>query len=129
MEIKMKGGAIMKEYAIYQLKDKEYDGFLLCLTYESILNYLKSIESEAMISESKGVLLVDQLLTTGDGRNRFLVCPFDHGVLNVDAAENVCPKEYYKRLSIQLLRQNYTWLQNSILTDQQRNEVWEETAF
>ncbi len=119
----------MKEYAIYQLENKEYDGFLLCLTYESILNYLKSIENEVMISESTGILLVDQLLITGNGRNRFIVCPFDHGTINIDAAESVSPKECYRKLSIQLLRQNYACLENSILTDQQRSKIQEEVVF
>ncbi len=32
----------MKEYALYTLKDKEYDGTLLYLSFENILYYLKN---------------------------------------------------------------------------------------
>ena len=61
----------MKEYTICKLKNREYDGFLLCLTFDSIISYLMTIESEDIISNSKGVLLIDQLLVTGNGSNRF----------------------------------------------------------
>lgn len=121
--------SIIKEYTIYRLEDGEYDAFLLCLTFESILNYLRSIEDEIMVSETKGVLLIDQLLVTGNGKNRFMRCPFDHGILDVNAAQNVIPSEYYKILSVQLLQQNYALLENSILTDQQKCNVKKGIAF
>ena len=52
----------MKEYALSTSCGKDYDGFLLCLTFESVLNYLDSIKAEPLISSSKGILLIDQLL-------------------------------------------------------------------
>lgn len=46
----------MKEYALSTSCGKDYDGFLLCLTFESVLNYLDSIKAEPLISSSKGIL-------------------------------------------------------------------------
>ena len=61
----------MKEYALSTSCGKDYDGFLLCLTFESVLNYLDSIKAEPLISSSKGILLIDQLLQNcNDPRER-----------------------------------------------------------
>lgn len=113
----------MKEYVLQRLNNKEYDGFLLCLTFENILNYMASIENEAMISGTKGLLLVDQLLVTGNGKNRFMLCPFEYGKVDISAVKNIYPSEYYKKLAGRLLLKNYTRLHNSILTDQQLSDV------
>ncbi len=119
----------MKEYVIYKLINKEFDGFLLCLSFDSIANYLENIEKEPMISNSKGVLLVDQLLVTGDGRNRFILCPFDNGKIDVNSIKNVHPSEDYRKLSVELLQKNFSFLHNSILTDQQKESIKKGVAF
>ncbi|MBS5334562.1 MAG: type II toxin-antitoxin system RnlB family antitoxin [Firmicutes bacterium] len=113
----------MKEYAIQRLNDREYDSFLLCLTFESILNYIEHIEHEQLILKSKGVLLVDQLLVTGNGKNRFILCSFDHGKIDLSTVKTICPQEYYKKISIDLLQKNFELLHNSILTDKQREDI------
>lgn len=113
----------MKEYAIQRLNDREYDSFLLCLTFESILNYIEHIEHEQLILKSKGVLLVDQLLVTGNGKNRFILCSFDHGKIDLSTVKTICPQKYYKKISIDLLQKNFELLHNSILTDKQREDI------
>lgn len=119
----------MKEYVIQQLNNKEYDIFLLCLTFESILSYIKHIEHEQLILKSKGILLVDQLLVTGNGKNRFLSCLFDHGRIDLSTVKTICPQEYYRRISIDLLKKNIELLHNSILTDRQRESIKKGIAF
>ncbi|QTV78825.1 type II toxin-antitoxin system RnlB family antitoxin [Phascolarctobacterium sp. Marseille-Q4147] len=113
----------MKEYAIQQLDNKEYDSFLLCLTFESILNYIEQIEHEQLILKSKGVLLVDQLLVTGNGKNRFILCSFDHGKIDLSTVRTIYPHECYRKISIDLLQKNFELLHNSILTDRQRENI------
>lgn len=113
----------MKKYTIQRLDNKEYDSLLLCLTFESILNYIENIEHEQLILKSKGVLLVDRLLVTGNGKNRFILCSFDHGKIDLSTAKAICPQEYYKRISIDLLQKNFELLNNSILTDKQREDI------
>lgn len=119
----------MKEYVMCNLTEGEYDGFLLCLTFDSVLSYLPNIEKEPVILNSNGLLLIDQLLVTGNGRNRFILFKFSHGKVDINSARNIVPDEYYKRLSIKLLQRNYDLLDNSILTDQQRNDVRQGIAF
>ena len=114
----------MKEYEICEVENKEYNGFLLCLTFENILSYLSQIESDPLISKLKyGTLLIDQLLTTGDGRNRYIRCPFVDGRLNVSAITIVNPNEYYRQLSLRLLRNNVDLLHDSILTEKQKDKI------
>ena len=113
----------MKEYTMRRLLGKEYDSFLLCLTFDSILSYLANIENEPIISTSKGTLLVDQLLVTGDGKNRFIVCSFDHGRIDLNSTQNIFPSDCYKKISIDLLQENFALLQNSILTDKQKESI------
>lgn len=113
----------MKEYMLSAPCGKDYDGFLLCLTFESILNYLDSIKTEPLISNSKGILLIDQLLVSGNGKNRFFSCLFDHGEINLSTAQTVLPADYYRKLATQLLRDNIPRLKYSILTDQQKESI------
>ena len=114
----------MKEYEICKVAGKEYDAFLLCLTYESILSYLERIESEPLITKSKcGTLLIDQILTTGNGRNRYIRCKFCDGKIDISSVTIVNPNEYYKEISLSLLRDNIGLLHNSILTDIQKDNI------
>lgn len=119
----------MKEYAIRKLLGKEYDGLLLCLTFDSILSYLTNVEDEPIISNSKGTLLIDQLLITGNGRNRFISCSFDHGKIDLSSTQNVFPSDYYKSISIDLLQENFALLQNSILSDKQKEKIKHKVIF
>ena len=113
----------MKKYAIYKTTGREYDGFLLCLTFESLLDYLDCIEMEPLISCSNGTLLVDQLLITGNGKNRYISCSFFNGKINISSVKSVLPNQYYRNLSLNLLQRNYALLRNSILTDTQKENI------
>lgn len=113
----------MKKYAIYETVDREYNGFLLCLTFESLIDYLDCIEMEPLISCSNGTLLIDQLLITGNGRNRYISCSFFNGKINISSVKNVLPDQYYRNLSLDLLQKNYALLHNSILTDAQKEKI------
>ena len=113
----------MKEYTLSTSCCKDYDGFLLCLSFESILNYLDSIKTEPLVKSSKGTLLIDQLLVSGNGRNRFFSCLFDHGEINLSTAQIVSPTDYYRKLATQLLQENFARLKYSILTNEQKENI------
>ena len=113
----------MSDYVIIKLNDGRYNAFLLCLTFESILNYLESIEKELIIQQNHGNILIDQLLVTGNGPNRFLSCFFRHGKLDISSAHTATPGTHYRELSLRLLQRNYSSLRNSILTNQQRDSI------
>lgn len=110
----------MKEYTLSALCGKDYDGFLLCLSFESVLNYLDSIETEPLILNGKGVLLIDQLLVSGNGQNRFFSCLFDHGEIDLSTAQTVFPAVYYRELAVKMLQKDIPRLEYSILTNRQK---------
>ncbi len=119
----------MKEYIICKSINCEYDRFILCLTYDSVINYLTSIEAEPLIINFEGTLLIDQLLVTGNGRNRFITCSFNKGKVNISTAKNTSPDDSYKKLTIDLLKQHYSLLHNSILSDKEKDNIMNGILF
>jgi hypothetical protein len=119
----------MGNYILYKLNNSQYDYLLLCLTYESILNYLDQLENDQLLRNRSGKLLVDQLLVTGNGRNRFIACDFRNGEIILSTANNVASDNKYKVLTMKLLQQNYDLLKCSILSDHQRELILEGQAF
>lgn len=105
----------MKNYEIQQLQDKKYNALLLWLSSENIIEYITEIEHEPLLMQSKGTLLIDQLLITGDGKNRFVSCLYDHGKIDLTTAKRV-EQNNYKKISKELLRKNFELLKYSILT-------------
>lgn len=119
----------MDEFVIVPLNNGEYDNFLLCLTFESIVNYLKAIENKSEISQKNGIMLVDQLLVTGNNDNRFFCCSYNNGVINLQSAKRVVPDLRYRELAVEYLKLNFSLLNNSILTETQRICVMEGIPF
>lgn len=111
----------MKKYLIRQLSNNEY--YLLCMDYTSILNYLDLIENEPLVRSNAGQLIIDQLLVSGNGKTRFLICQFANGKVKLGTAKNVEGTEAFKQISSELFRQNLDALRFSILTDSQLNLI------
>lgn len=119
----------MKQYAICKLTKQKYDRFLLCLTTESIIEYLTDIENEALIADSEGILVIDQLLITGNGKNRFIACLYKYGKIDINSTKVIEPKQSCKKISLDLLKKNFPLLKNSILTDQQLYNIEQGIVF
>ena len=107
----------MINYYLQQLNDGQY--YLVCMDYNSILNYLDEVENESLIQSNEGNLIVDQLLVSGNGKNRFLACQFSYGKIILNTAKNIDSTDIFKRTSSELLNQNLDTLKYSILTDSQ----------
>ena len=118
-----------KEYLIREAHTDEFEIYIVCLSFESIANYLEKISQEDLIQNSKGKILIDQLLITGNGKNRFLLCEFDHGNIVVESAENINPDETYKEKTIKLLNKNKEIVENSILTDSEKDNIYNNIVF
>lgn len=110
----------MKDYVFIEHTNKDYDGFVLCLTTESLFEYMDNIKSEALVNNSKGTLLIDQLLITGDQYNRYVTFDYDCGELILNSAKNVVPDDYYRKLAIDLLKENADALEYTLLTSYQK---------
>lgn len=115
----------MKEYILERINEEEYQYFIISLTYESILNYLEKIEGEKVIQNSKGILLIDQLLISGNNKNRFMSCEYENGKLKLFTAKNVVCKEKIRNISSRILKNEVRIIKESILPEYQKRLILE----
>lgn len=109
----------MKQYELLHCKQSEFDCLLICLSPESIHNYLDSLCNNNFIKTSKGKIIIDQLLLTGNEYNRFISFNFDHGIIDFNSSTYNSPKDKIRAMSLSVLRKNISELKYSILTDNQ----------
>lgn len=124
-----KGTSVMNEYVIINANNIGFDRLVLCLTFESLLTYINKIENMLTKGGVEGRILIDQLLITGDSSNRFLSCAFSKGKLDFETAQIVEPAEYLKKESVKWLHDNYLYVENSILTAEQRQMIKDNKVF
>ena len=118
----------MNKYIIIKSNVKEYDRLIICLTSESLLTYIHKIENN-LEENRKQILLIDQLLITGNSSNRFIKCNFLRGKLDLDTAQIVEPLGCIKKETIKWLHNNYHYVKNSILTDEQCQKIKDNIIF
>lgn len=119
----------MNEFIIFDTNIDGYDKYVLCLTCESILSYIRKIESTLGEETKSERILIDQLLITGNGTNRFMSCQFSNGRLDFGTAQIVTPAESFRRKAIEWLHNNYNYVEHSILTVEQRQKIKDNIAF
>ena len=68
-------------------------------------------------------MLIDQLFITGNGKNRFISCNFNKGRLDLKSAKIVKADNYFRKLTVEYLKNNYRYVENSIFTDIERNSI------
>jgi hypothetical protein len=108
------GEIIMKEYVLRKIGDGKY--YLFCLSFYSILNYLRDLGNDEEIKSNKGILIIDQFLVAGNGENRFLTCNFSNGVVEISSAKNFTHEAELDALALNILQDNFNLLDSSILT-------------
>lgn len=119
----------MNSYLIEKINFCGYDRFIICLTFESIVNYLSEIESAPEMFTYSGKVLIDQLLVTGNGDNRFIECSFLNGKLNMSTAQIVIPNDRFRNITTERLYENYIYIEHSILTEYQRECIRKKISF
>lgn len=119
----------MNEYIILKANVEGYDRLVLCLSFESLLSYINKIEDALSLDKKEERILIDQLLITGNGTNRFMSCEFSNGKIDFKTAQIVNPDEYYRKETVDWLHDNYSYVENSILTDEQRQKIKNKVAF
>lgn len=110
----------MKQYALIPCKNSEFKGLLVCLSSDNLYSYIKSINNEDLIKQSKGKLLVDQLLITGNEKNRFISFNYDYGQIDYNSTKYNTPQNNLKEISLSVFRKNIANLNNSILTENEK---------
>lgn len=118
----------MEKYVLKKLNIDSCAYFVVSLTYEGILDYIEEIESKIEYEENIRIILIDQLLTTGNNKNRFISCECKEGKIRLFTAKNVIGIEKIRKLSSQILRDNYKIIENSILTRNQKQSIKEGKA-
>ena len=107
-------------YKLYNLSSSNYACLVVCLSYESIFSYIEELQAELEAKDiQKGAVLIDQLLISGNGKNRFLSIELENGKFSYTTAKNVDVEQYYHQLTSSELMRNQALLKNSILTPRQ----------
>lgn len=112
----------MKKYVLYENKIDD-NAFLICLTFESIIDYIDEIQNEEIIKKGNGKVIIDQLLVTGDGKNRFLECDYFERKMILSSAREIIGDTRMKKITSDYLRENYNSLGSNILTNTQKEKI------
>ena len=109
------------EIKIIKTEENNIGWFVIGLTYKSILEYFPVIQKEVEKDNLyTGAILIDQLLSAGNGKNRFIQCVVKEGIIDLSTAKNIIPTDVFKKITSEELRRNRKILDNSILTERQR---------
>ncbi|NMA74721.1 MAG: hypothetical protein GX963_11285 [Bacteroidales bacterium] len=119
----------MNEYIILNTHVGGYDRLVLCLSFESLSSYIRQIEIVLAEEKKEERILIDQLLITGNGTNRFMSCEFSNGRLDYKTAQIVTPTEFFRKETVEWLHDNYSYVENSILTEEQRQKIKDNIVF
>lgn len=105
------------------ITDKDNEIIIFCLNYDSILNYTNDLENRVSSIIKDGKLYIDQLLVTGDGKNRYIFCEFRNGQIILSSARVINPNHEYKELAKSFWNKHISFINNSILTISEKNRV------
>lgn len=119
----------MSEFVVLETNIDGYDRLVLCLTFESLLSYVNKIEDILATDCKDERILIDQLLITGNETNRFISCEFTKGKINFKTAKIVGLDELSRKETVGWLRNHYSYVENSILTEEQRRKIRNGVAF
>lgn len=119
----------MYEFKAIHFKDREYDTLVIWLTTESFFDHIKKVEKHLSKTKKDKRVLIDWLFLTGNGQNRFMSILFSNGKFDYDTADNVEPDPFYREQTMKFLHDNYCFVEYSILTDDQRENIQEGIAF
>ncbi len=119
----------MNEYIIIKTHSDGYDRLVLCLTSESLTTYRSNLETALAQEIETGKILIDQLMVTGNGPNRYISCEFSDGRLDFKTAQIANPAESFREETVKRLHDNHLYIENSILTEEQRQKVKDNIVF
>lgn len=119
----------MNKYTILKTNAEDYSSLVVCLSSESLSTYITKIEQTLAKDNTDKKILIDQLLITGNGNNRFISLSFSRGKFDMKTARVVNPVEYYRQKTVKWLHNNYHYVEHSILTTKQRQKIKDNITF
>lgn len=111
-------------YETFYYSTGDYRCQILCLSYASIYSFIDEIQNELKEKQIKNArILIDQLLITGNNKNRFLSVDFNNGKLSFSTASNVLGDSIYRQFTASYLKKDNEYLKNSILSSNQKKLI------
>ncbi len=109
----------------YVLEPIDLDGFDILavkLTHESLFDFIEELEAEDLIGGS-GQMVIDQLLSTGNAKNRFVAFPVTDGKFELEKARAVEASSDLEKETAKIYREYSSFLENSILSEEERSAI------
>lgn len=97
---------------------------VICLNYDSILNYIDELEIAINKLNEKKILVIDQLLITGNGKNRFIECEIESGHIQLSSAKVIKPVSDILKVSTEFFLNNIKIVNDSFLSEYEKNQVF-----
>lgn len=103
----------MKYFEIYKNEIENYI-YLVCLSQDNFLNYIKAIENLIESNKYRNII-VDQLIITGNGYNRFVVCDINNKKINLISAKTINRNPYFDEITKKAFKKNKSIMESSSL--------------
>lgn len=111
-------------YILSNCYSASYDWQVVCLSYDSIYSYIQLIQNDLKTQNvHKAKVVFDQLLITGNNRNRFLSIEFNDNSFLFNTAQNITPEMSIRQKTHSILIKNTKLLNNCVLTEKQVNMI------
>lgn len=111
-------------YVLSNCYSASYDLQVVCLSYDSIYSYMQLIQNDLKARNvRKAKVVFDQLLITGNSRNRFLSIDFSDNIFLFNTAQNIIPEMSIRQKTHSILFENIKLLDNCVLTEKQVNMI------
>ena len=112
----------MKYISYKKLNKCGYDYLIVCLNYDSVLTHIKEIE-HIIDKDYEGKILVDQLLSSGNGINRFIECDYGKGKININTFKNAIVTDDMRKESEEIMKSHPLELLRSILPKSMKDKI------
>lgn len=115
----------MKNYIIKEINKDDAKYLVFGTSVESPLYYLEEIKQEIQCFNGERII-IDQLLQTGNGENRFIVLSYTNGdfdlnSIHISSNKNTC--SCIKSFGCDFLRNHLSILEYSILLSEQKEAI------
>lgn len=106
------------------IKDEQYIEFIILLTYESPLKFLKDISEKLNGDKKHGYILIDTLFQSGKSKDRFIELYWNGKSIEKESIKYIYNiKDKYIKLTCDFIRKNEKLLNNSILNEVQKKLI------
>ena len=109
----------MIDYIALDIDDESYDQILIWLSSRNIAEHNAKNGSDVPENKNKKKVLIDQLLSKGNGNDRFVSCELKNGELDPDTVKAVLPTESCRKILMEWFGNRYWYNRHPILTKEQ----------